>query len=180
MFPRTRLAALLFLLPPLLLSAALVTHRLVMEPFPFWDRAGYLEAAGKLREAGGPFRFVSLYLTGTYREANRNPLPLVLFASLGERGPATYVRAKLLCALAGLLAVLAVLAAASRALGRTGGVLAAGLVGCSGLHVVYSGEVRTEPFLVLFGALLWSLAARAPRDPRLWGPAGGIFGMRNF
>ena len=130
------------------------------------DTTAYLAVACDISENGGLPGLLWRCVTGTYLEANRHPLYMVLLSPLAERDLSFFVRAKILTVIIGWAAVLATWWTLRRAFGRNPALVATGLFAVSASFSRLSGSVACESLLTLFFILAWGQITRAGYKPK--------------
>jgi hypothetical protein len=144
---------------------------------PEYDELAYLQLANDVAEAGGWSTFLPRCVSGEYREANRHPLYLLMLATIAERDPAFYPRAKLASWLIGLAATGILLLVVLRIAGSTGVVLVALLLGHNDLWLGMSYSVAVEMLLFSLLAPAWYWICFHPASIRAQVAAGACLGF---
>jgi 4-amino-4-deoxy-L-arabinose transferase-like glycosyltransferase len=167
-----------WVLAALLLFLALAWHRALSHPFPFYDDVAYLATAHEIHELGGPIALAAKLYGGTFSEANRHPLYLaVLSLVAGDVGLAYHVRAQILTAALGALALLTLWWVVRRHFGPRTALVAIALFAVSDTLVENSARETCEPLLIALWALATSAILDGEKRPAWFVAAGALSGL---
>jgi len=130
------------------------------------DTTAYLDVACDISENGGLPGLLWRCVSGTYLEANRHPLYMLLLSPLAERDLSFFVRAKILTVIIGWAAVLATWWTLRRAFGEAVALLGAALLVTNTAFLEMTTMVASESLLTICFVLAWGSITREGRQRR--------------
>jgi 4-amino-4-deoxy-L-arabinose transferase-like glycosyltransferase len=174
----TRSLAILALLCSSLLFITLgLRHIDSARDLAFEDTSSYLEGALNIAENGGPFNFLQLCVTGTFKIAEQHPAYLLALSTFASRDLTFFRNAQFFTLAVGLVVVLITFSAGRRLFGEHAAALAALLLSLNSAFLIRSSNVAVETMLMAFMLLAWYFIIQGVTDRRYWAAAGLAAGL---